>query len=52
MSNAPTADSNGITRYGVAGGTGQGGSHMPFARAVAAARGLGAAGLHLARGGG
>ena len=36
MSNAPTADSNGITRYGVAGGTGQGGSHMPFARAVAA----------------
>ena len=36
MSNAPTADQNGITRYGVAGGTGQGGSHMPFARAVAA----------------
>ncbi|WP_088138731.1 RidA family protein [Achromobacter xylosoxidans] len=36
MSHAPTADSNGITRYGVAGGTGQGGSHMPFSRAVAA----------------
>lgn len=36
MSNAPKTDGNGITRYGVAGGTGQGGSHMPFARAVAA----------------
>ena len=36
MSNSSTTDSNGITRYGVAGGTGQGGSHMPFARAVAA----------------
>ena len=36
MSKAPTPDNNGITRYGVAGGTGQGGSHMPFARAVAA----------------
>ncbi|MBO9328814.1 reactive intermediate/imine deaminase [Achromobacter sp. HZ01] len=36
MSNASTADDNGIKRYGVAGGTGQGGSHMPFARAVEA----------------
>ena len=36
MSNSSTTDSNGITCYGVAGGTGQGGSHMPFARAVAA----------------
>ena len=36
MSATPTPDNNGITRYGVAGGTGQGGSHMPFARAVAA----------------
>ena len=36
MNATPTADNNGITRYGVAGGTGQGGSHMPFARAVAA----------------
>ena len=36
MSAAPTADNNGITRYGVAGGTGQGGSHMPFSRAVEA----------------
>jgi reactive intermediate/imine deaminase len=36
MSKASTPDSNGITRYGAAGGTGQGGSHMPFSRAVAA----------------
>ena len=35
-STTPTPHNNGITRYGVAGGTGQGGSHMPFARAVAA----------------
>lgn len=35
-SQPPTADANGIIRYGVAGGTGQGGQHMPFARAVQA----------------
>ena len=35
-STTPTPHNHGITRYGVAGGTGQGGSHMPFARAVAA----------------
>lgn len=32
----PRADANGIIRYGVAGGTGQGGQHMPFSRAVQA----------------
>jgi len=36
MSNTPIPDANGIIRYGVAGGTGQGGQHMPFARAVQA----------------
>jgi reactive intermediate/imine deaminase len=36
MSNTPQADANGITRYGAAGGVGQGGAHMPFSRAVQA----------------
>ncbi|MFJ1301137.1 RidA family protein [Pseudomonadota bacterium AL_CKDN230030165-1A_HGKHYDSX7] len=37
MSNTPpAADANGIIRYGVSGGTGQGGQNMPFARAVQA----------------
>ncbi|OZI25276.1 reactive intermediate/imine deaminase [Bordetella genomosp. 7] len=36
MNSSPTADANGIIRYGAAGGTGQGGQHMPFSRAVQA----------------
>jgi N-acyl-D-amino-acid deacylase len=36
MSVTPSADHNGITRYGAGAGLGQGGSQMPFARAVAA----------------
>lgn len=36
MNQALTPDQYGITRYGATGGAGQGGSHMPFARAVAA----------------
>jgi len=32
----PQADTNGIIRYGVGGGIGQGGQRMPFARAVQA----------------
>jgi reactive intermediate/imine deaminase len=36
MSEHAKSDNNGITRYGVAGGTGQGGAHMPFSRAVEA----------------
>lgn len=36
MNVSPSTDHNGITRYGVGAGTGQGGSRMPFARAVAA----------------
>jgi reactive intermediate/imine deaminase len=36
MSEHAKSDKNGITRYGVAGGTGQGGAHMPFSRAVQA----------------
>lgn len=38
MSNAstPKPDANGIIRYGASGGTGQGGAHMPFSRAVQA----------------
>ncbi|CAM4215415.1 RidA family protein [Bordetella muralis] len=36
MSTSQTADTNGIIRYGIAGGTGQGDQHMPFARAVQA----------------
>jgi len=36
MTTSPQADTNGIVRYGVSGGTGQGDQHMPFARAVQA----------------
>lgn len=36
MTITPQADANGIIRYGVSGGTGQGDQHMPFARAVQA----------------
>lgn len=36
MSESPTPDKNGITRYGAGGSAGGGGTHMPFAKAVAA----------------
>lgn len=36
MNSSPTADANGIIRYGASGGKGQGGQHMPFSRAVQA----------------
>ncbi|OZI61969.1 RidA family protein [Bordetella genomosp. 11] len=36
MSDTPKPDANGITRYGAAGSTGGGGTHMPFSSAVAA----------------